>query len=823
MLWLYAARQLRKNSGFAFFSITTLAIGIGSAMASFSILDPLLIRPLALKEPRQLVHLWRTRSGSPAQPAFFFEYRDYLKFAGEARSFSSISATFYHTYTLTGRGDPADVMGETTTYNLFNVLGIRAALGRTFLPRDAMGDKVVIFSDSFWRQRFGGARSIVGQIVRMNDEPYRVIGILPRDFSYRILDQPVDASLWTVIQKGDAGYQRDTSAAVAVLGRLKAGVRRTEAQVEANAIQSRTDRERAGLPEALIGSTTLVSGLQEDNARQIRFSLLVLTGAVSFLLLIACANTCALILGRNAERYAEFAMRAALGSGARRIFEQLLIENVLLYAMGAALGLALAAVALRGFEVWNPFHALPARGVQLSMRVFGIGAALTLLTALAFGTLPAFWALRADLNRALTGMSRGATAGGKRMHALTWITGTQISLSLALLTGAGLLFSTLQHLEGQEFGFGTAGIQAFGLSLPNRHYRDLSKAIDFEQRLLDNLRQSAGVKAAASGPDPTAGDNFAGAFQISDRTDAVSGDTPRGVRSTVSSQFFETLRIPLLRGSDFPIHPRGDSGPLAIINEQAARRYFANSDPTGAHIRFGLPNDPKTASAPWYRIIGVVGDTRSIAYNSNVWKTEPRIYLDFRQERNNPIGLTNWGSRKLSFLVATEAGNRFGARELQRIVAKLDPELPVEQPEALAKKVMAHLAQPKMRAQVLTGFSAVSLFLAAIGLYGVLSQSVARRRREIAIRLALGADRRNIIRLILKRALGIALGGVLVGTVIALVGARAIRSVLFGISALNPALYAGAAGILILVAIVAALAPARRAAATDPTTNLRAD
>src|SRR5690242_4789226 len=356
MSWRYAARQLRKNPGFAFFSIITLAIGIGSATTSFSILDPWLIRPLALKEPHQLVHLWRTRSGSPAQPAFFLEYRDYLKFAKEARSFSSIAATFYHTYTLTGRGNPTDVMGETTTSNLFDTLGIHAALGRTFLPRGATGEKVVIFSDSFWRQRFGGARSIIGQTVRMNDEPYRVIGILPRDFSYRILDQPVDASAWTVIQKSDAGYQRDSSAAVAVLGRLKAGVTRTEAQAEANAIQSRTDRERAGLPEAFIGSTTLVSGLQEDNARQIRFSLLVLTGAVCFLLLIACANTCALILGRNAARHAEFAMRAALGSGARRIFEQLLAENLLLYAMGAALGLALAAAALRGFAVWNPLQ-----------------------------------------------------------------------------------------------------------------------------------------------------------------------------------------------------------------------------------------------------------------------------------------------------------------------------------------------------------------------------------------------------------------------------------------------------------------------------------
>ena len=819
----HAARQLRKNPAFALFSIATLGIGIGSATASFSILDPWLIRPLALKTPSQLAHLWRTSAGHPAQPAFFFEYRDYLKFAKEARSFSSMSATFYHTYTLTGHDRPEDVMGEITTPNLFETLGVHAALGRTFVPYDADGEKTVIFSYPFWRQKFAGSLSIVGQTVKLNDEPYRVIGVLPRNFSYRILDQPVDAAAWTVIQRSDPGYQQDSSAAVGILGRLKTGVTQSEAQGAMNAIQKRNDRERAGLPEGFIGSTTLVSGLQADNARQIRFSLLVLTGAVFFLMLIACANTCALILGRNETRRSEFALRAALGSGARRIFQQLFAENLLLYASGAAIGLAIAAGALRGFETWNPFGALPARGVALSFRVFGIAVAITFLTALGFGTLPAFFASRADLNQGLRGMSRSLTPAGKRVKALTWITGAQISLALVLLTGAGLLFSTLLRLEGQDFGFDTARIKTFALSLPNRRYRDFSKAIDFEQQLLEKLRQSPGVTSAASGPDPTAGDSFPEAFSASERSDTESADRPRAVRVTVSSQFFETLRIPVLRGSDFPSRLRPDNEPLAIVNEQVAHRYFRGANPIGAHIRFGLPADPRTARAPWFRIIGVVADTRSIAYNTTAWKSDPQVYLDFRQQRESPIGATNWGSRKCNFLVATDAPDGLASSELQRTVWKLDPELPVGQPEALTKRVMAHLAQPKMRAQVLTGFSGISLFLAAIGLYGVLSQSVAQRKREIAIRLALGADRQSIMRLVLGRALAIAMGGVLAGTAIALLGARAVRSILFGISTLNPALYAGVAGVLITVAILAALIPARRAAATDPMTSLRAD
>jgi predicted permease len=720
-------------------------------------------------------------------------------------------------------------MGEITTCNLFDTLGIHPALGRTFAPRDMYGEKTVVFSDPFWRQKFAGSRSIIGQTIKLNDEPYRVIGVLPRDFSYRILDQPVDAAAWTVIQRNDPGYQQDSSAAVGILGRLKPGVTQDQAQGEMNAIQKRNDheRDRAPLPEGVIGSTTLFSGLQTDNARQIRFSLLVLAGAVFFLMLIACANTSALILGRNETRRSEFAMRVALGSGARRIFQQLFAENLLLYASGAAAGFGLAAGALHGFEAWNPLGALPARGVALSFRVFGIAAAITFLTALGFGTLPAFFASRSDLHRALHGalggVTRGLTPDGKRIKALTWITGAQISLALVLLTGAGLLFSTLLHLERQDFGFGTARIKTFGLSLPNRRYRDLSKAIDFEQRLLETLRQSPGVSSAASGPDPTAGDRLPEEFAISARPDTPSADRPRAARITVSSQFFETLRIPVLRGSDFPSRLRPDGEPLAIVNEQVVQRNFNGVNPIGAHIRFGLPADPNTAHAAWYRIIGVVGDTRSIAYNTTLWKSDPQVYLDFRQERESPIGLTNWGSRKCDFLVATDARDGLASSELQRTVWKLDPELPVAPPEALTKKVMAHLAQPKMRAQVLTGFSGISLLLAAIGLYGVLSQSVAQRKREIAIRLALGADRKSVVRLILGRALAIAGGGVLAGTAIALLGARAVRSVLFGISALNPALYAGAAGILIAVAVLAALLPARRAAATDPMTSLRAD
>lgn len=818
----YACRQLRKNPGFALFSIATLAIGLASATAVFSILDQWLIRPLALKNAGQLQHLWRTSASDHTQPLFFFQYREYLKLAAQSKSFSSMAATFYRSYTLSGRGNPEGVMGETTTANLFETLGVRAVLGRTFLPRDTDGEKVALISHAFWRKKFGASPFIVGHTIRLNDERYRVIGVLPQNFSYRILDQPVDSALWTVIQRNDRDYQPGSYAAVAILGRRKRGVTRGQAQSELNVLQQSMDRQWQ-IPEGYIGTATLVSGLQEDNARGIRFSLLVLACAASFLLLIACANTCALVLSRNATRHSEFAMRVALGSGARRLFQQLLTESLLLYGAAAVTGFAAAAAVVRGFELWNPLGILPPGGIGLNFRAC-IGAAFIALAAsLLFGTLPAFFGSKTDVHDALQRMSRSQSLDAKGVTALTWIAGAQIALAVVFVAGAGLLFSTLVNLENQNYGFGMARVQTLELSLPNRVYGQTSKAIRFEERLIQQLRENPGVSSAAVGPDVTAGDMFLGTFRRSDWPATTPADSPRAGQIMIGPQFFETVKIPLLRGSDFPLNLNRDSEPHVIINELVAQRYFLNDDPVGKYIRFGLPNDPKTVQAPWYRIIGVVGDTRSIAYNKTVWKADPVVYLDFRQQRDASIGATNWGSTRCNFLIATASPDALPLRSVQQIVWSLDLELPVEQFDPLDKKVMTHLAQPKMRAQVLTGFSGISLLLASIGLYGILSQAVAQRKREIAIRLAVGANRTDVVGLIMRRSLAITMAGVICGTAVACATARAVHSVLYGISPFNPLLYAGAACVLLAVSMVAAFVPARRAATVDPMSNLRAE
>jgi putative ABC transport system permease protein len=576
------------------------------------------------------------------------------------------------------------------------------------------------------------------------------------------------------------------------------------------------------VPEGYIGTATLVSRLQEDNARGIRFSLLVLTGAAAFLLLIACANTCALVLSRNATRQSEFSMRVALGSGAWRLFRQLLTESLLLYATAALTGFAAAAAVVRGFELWNPLGILPPGGIGLNYRACAGAAVTALLASIIFGTLPAFVGSKADVRHALQSIGRSQTLDLKGVHALTWITGAQIALALVFVTGAGLLFSTLVNLENQNYGFRTAQVKMLELSLPNRHYDQTSKAIDFEERLTERLRDDPGVVSAAVGPDVTAGDLFLNAFARSDRAGAAA-DLPHAGQLIVGPRFFESVKIPLLRGSDFPLHLNRNNEPRAVINELVARRYFPSENPIGKHIRFGIPTDPQTTHNPWYRVIGVVGDTRSIEYNQTVWKADPLVYLDFRQQREAAMGVTNWDSTRCNFVIAVRSPDALPLSQLQSLVWSLDPELPVEQFDPLDKKVAAHLAQPKMRAQVLTGFSGISLLLASIGLYGILSQAVAQRKREIAIRLAVGAGRKDVVRLIMRRALAITVLGVLGGTVLALLGARAVHSVLYGISALNPVLYAGAIFVLLSIAVIAALVPAKRAASVDPMINLRSE
>lgn len=818
----YGSRLLRKSPGFAAVAIITLGLGIGSATAAFSIMDPWLIRPLPLKDAGRLCAVWRTAPGNPSQPAYFFGYRDYLGLAENTKSFSYIAASFHRNYTITGIGHPEEVAGEIVTANMFSTLGVVADIGRTFLPEDLAGSKVTIVSHGFWEKKLGATGSAIGQTLTLNSEAYVIIGVLPKGFSYRVLDEPIDRDVWTLIQPSDPMYQADSDSGVGIVGRLRAGVTARQAEAEMQPIQIELDHRRSPMPEIFEGTGTLVAGLQEDNTRLVRSSLLLLGAAIACVLLIACTNTAALVVGRNTGRRAEFAVRAALGSGVRRLLLQLLAENLVLYAGGALLGVLFAACAVEGFKAWNPFAALPARGIGLNLRTLGAGAGLTLATCIAFGAIPAFGATRLNLSQALHAGSRGIVTARNSLRAQTWLVATQIAISLVLLGGCALLVSTLVNLERQSFGFQTESVETFRLALPNIRYKDRDKAVQFQERLLERLRATPGVSSAALGPIFGYGDLIQTPFAILNQPDQEERDMPHAVITTISSQLFQSARIPLMRGTDFPDKLSSASDGLAVINERIASLYFADSDAIGQYIRIGNLLDAKEASHSWLRIIGIVGDTRSVAYNHLAWETHPAIYIDFRQAPAPKVS-GPWGARNLSFIVSTAAGKAQGPSDLQAAVWAVDPELPVPTPESLDSVVARRLSQPRIRAQLLVVFAGISLLLTAIGIYGVLAGSVVSRRSEIAIRMAVGADRQRISRLVVGRSVMIALSGILAGTVVILGGSRLLRSMVYGISAFNPIVYCAAAALLLIVAASAAYLPARRAALVDPMSALRGD
>ena len=815
----YAARQLRRAPGFTIVAALTLALGIGATTAAFSILDPWLIRPLPLKDAHRLFVLWRTAAGAPGQPAFFFNYFDYQAFAKSNHVFTSMGASFFRSFTMTASGSPVSVSGQIASGSLFPTLKVHAQLGRVFVPEDVSGPPVAILSAAFWKQRFGASRKILGKDIRLNDQPYRVIGVLPPRFSYRLLDAPEDVGVWTLIQAGDPQYgvHADDSP-VGIVGRLLPSITPAQAQRELSAIQHRTDLQYPNLG-SLNNSGTLVASLQADKARPVRTSLLLLSLAAACILLIACANTAALILGRMTERRKEFAVRAALGSGISRLAQQLLAENLLLYLAGASLGLLGAWVAIDIFRNWNPFGSLPPEGIHVNGRALVAASGVTFVCALLFGLLPALQAARKDMRGTLNARSYGLTSGRNKLQARMFIVGLQISLCLPMVTAAGLLLTTLANLENQPFGFDTENVQTLSFSLPSNRYSTKEKQTQFVVEILDRLRRLPGVRYASLSPLITSGDQSLSPFTISGKSAQRTKDLPRAADEVISSQFFQTVRIPIIRGRGFLDSDTARSHPVAVLNEMAVRRYFPNTNPIGQTVRLGDPNDKETQRTPWYTIVGIVGDTRSVAYNRMAWKTVPKIWTDFRQnQRKGKEGV--FGAATPLFAIRSESTTLPFLR-LQKLVWSLDKDLPVEHLRPLQSDISRQLAQPRLRARTVGIFSGLALLLTAIGIYGALMQSVLQRRREIAVRYAVGADRKNIVVLILKNVLLVCAVAIVAGTAIAFAFVRYLQSVVWGVSPLDPLFLASAIAIIFLVSLAAAYLPARRAASTDPMQVLR--
>jgi predicted permease len=814
----YALRQLLRNRGFAVIAILTLALGIGATTGIFSILNAWIIQPLPLKAPQQLVIVWRAVAASPNEPAYYYSWRDYVYFRERSHAFQSLGASFERGYALTGSGQPESLHGGILNGTLFSTLGVTAFRGRLFLPEDETGPPVAVISHALWTRRFHQSIGVLGETLALNDKPFKVIGVLPPGFSYRVLDSPHDVDVWTLIQAGDPEYKQDSVAAIAIIGRLNSGVTLNQARSEIALLQQENDRRYSDIPK----STALLDGLQQDNTRTVLSSLIVLGSAVGLLLLIACANTASLIVGRNIQREKEFAIRAALGSSARRLMVQLLIENLVLYGISGALGLLTAFGSIQGLLAWNPFGALPSQPVTVSLPVLAVAAALTVLSGLVFGGYPACRAARLNMNQALRSTSFGASAAAGKLRSRSIIVVTQIALSVILLIGASLLLTTFLRLNAQPLGFNPADTHVIELSLPHRRYGSDRQLTQFANRLSDRLQTLPGVDAAGMTFFLQLSDAGTEPFQIDSRRDLAGEHLPQAVPVTAGPGYFGAMGISTVAGRDFANSDVETTRPVALVNEETVQRYFAGRNPIGERLRMGDPKDPETQKNPWLEVVGVVVNTKSTHYDQIAWGARPEVYTDYRQQQIHQF-FANWDYSTMFFVVRTQPGVALGDAAIQKAVWSEDPNLPVGAIESLGDMVAGLQTQPRVRARLLSVFAGLTLVLAAIGIYGVMAQSVAQRYREIGIRMALGADRGNVLLLILKQGVRLTLAGVVLGTALGLIAVRFIKSLLYGVTSNSPATYLGVVAVVSFVALGASFLPARRAASVDPIRSLRTE
>jgi predicted permease len=814
----YALRQLMRNRGFAFIAILTLALGIGATTGIFSILNAWIIQPLPLKDPQQLVIFWRAAAASPNEPAYYFSWRDYVYFRERSHAFQSVGASFERGYALTGSGEPESLHGGILSRTLFSTLGVTAYRGRLFLEDDENGPPVAVISHALWTKRFHQSLTVLGQTLMLNDKPFKVVGILPPGFSYRVLDTPYDVDVWTLIQSGDPEYKQDSVAAVAIVGRLNAGATLNQARSEVVLLQQENDRRYPDIPK----STALLDGLQRDNTRTMRSSLIVLGGAVGLLLLIACTNTASLIVGRNIQREREFAVRTALGSSARRLAVQLVVENLVLYGISGCLGLLIAFGSVRGFLAWNPFGALPAQPVKVSVPVLAVAAMLTVLSGLAFGAYPAFRATRFNVNQALRSSTSGASAARGKLRSRRIIVLTQIALSVVLLIGASLMLTTFLRLNAQPLGFNPVDTHVIQLSLPHKRYGSDTQLTQFADRLSARLRALPGVDSAGTTYFLRLSDAGTEPFQMNSRRDLSGEHLPRAVPVTVGPGYFQAMGIATVSGRDFSDSDDATTRPVAILNDNAVQRYFDGKNPIGEHLRIGDPKDPETQKNPWLEVVGIVESTKSTRYNQIAWEARPEVYTDYRQQQIHQY-FANTDYTTMFFVVRTRPSVALSNATIQRAVWSEDPNLPVGATKSLGEMVAGLQTQPRVRARLLSVFAGLALLLAAIGIYGVMAQSVAQRYREIGIRMALGADRRKVLLLVLKQGFSLTFAGVLLGTVLGLIAVRFMKSLLYSITSSSPATYLGVVAIVSFVALVASFLPARRAASIDPVRSLRTE
>ncbi|MBV9181257.1 MAG: ABC transporter permease, partial [Acidobacteria bacterium] len=768
----FALRLFTRKPAQVAVIILVLALGIGGNAAVFSMVNAVLMRPLPYRDSHRLVVVWQSSDQHRNTGEWFDTYREFEEWQNNSRSFEKLAALSWATSDtpLVWRGRAQNVLAIPATVDFFSMLDVSAAMGRTFERQDLAQDCTLVLSHNFWQTRLGAPHDVVGQTLALNQRDCRVVGVMPRDFSF----YPVQTALWTLVTPNSPFAKDAWRSQTGVFGRLKSGINRGSAESELEILERNILREAPRnlvLPQAVPVVLDLQSEFTWLAGRNLRTALLLLLSAVFLVLMIACVNVANLLLAQGANREKEFAVRASLGAGRKRLIRQLLLESTLLSLAGACLGIGLAVAVIRIFDAKNPIELPPGNSVELNWQVLAFAATLTLLSAVLFGLVPAWKASRLDVHRALKAGSRNPHPLTKFSGAQSFVIACEIALSLILLTGAGLLMQSLERLAHAPLGFRTDHLLVGSLRLLAKNYSDPAQRIQFFDQLRDQLAAIPGVKGVSFGSTLyLTGSNV---LAVQGRTFERATAQHNVASETIDDHFLEVMGIPLLRGRTFDTRDRPTTPSVALINQALADQYFPNEDPIGHAIKLGLPEDPR----PWMSIVGVVGNVKTTTvFQEMGYVVAPAVYRPLVEEP--PLSM--------SLFVRTERKPEGLANAVEQRPLLLANDVTLANLKTMEESVSELQAQPRFRTLMLSGFAALALVLASIGIYGVLSQSVAYRTREIAVRMSLGATQLAVIRLILTKVLSTVLLGLVVGLGCASLLVRIFAGLLYQVRAENP-------------------------------------
>lgn len=797
----YALRTLRQRLGFAAVSVLTLALGIGASTAIFSAVNPILFEPLPYPQAERVTMIWdHGADGSRLEVT----YGTYRELAARSRSFDAIAAIKAWQPTLTGPAEPERLDGQGVSAGYFRVLGVQPALGRDFdSSADRLnGPRLAVLSDGLWRRRFSGDSAIIGRRIMLDGDSYTVTSVMPPKFENVLAPS---ADIWSLLQY-DISEGRAWGHHLRIVGRLRPSVASTQAKQELDAIAHAPVAEFPRQPWAALKQGLIVNSLQDDVTRGVRPALLAVLGAVLLVLAIACVNVTNLVLARGAQRRGEFAMRAALGAGRMRMIRQLLAESLVLAVLGGALGMVVAELGVRALVALSP-PGLPRGGaISLNGAVLAFGMSITTLIGLAVGLIPALHASREELQTELQ-QSSSRTAGGHQVTRRTLVV-AEVALALVLLVSAGLLLRSLQRLFAVAPGFAPSHLLTMQVQTSGHRFDDDSATYRYFEEALDEVRRVPGVAAAGfTSLLPLSDDQF-GAYGV--HFESSPADHPQGdeqaFRYAVSPGYAETMGIPLHRGRLLDSHDTRGAPLAVLISESLAKRKFPGQDPIGRRIHIG------PADRPWAAIVGVVGDVKqtslAIAQPDAFYTTAAQAWF---------------ADNAMSLVVRINGDPAARAQAIKQAIWSVDKDQPIVRVTTMDGLVAASAAERRFALILFEVFAVVALALAATGIYGVLAGSVTERTREIGVRSALGATRADILALVLRQGMTLTALGAAIGLAGALAASRALVTLLFGVSRLDPVTYLGVVALLAAVSVIACWVPAWRAARVDPSITLRAE